>query len=330
MIGRSDNRRIIDAASDHAAPDEEWLRGLLAALRPVLDRGLGVFGWFHAPHEPPARQLVTSLDAPAAVVERLRSQSRSDGDSLRAAMSAGRVTTLRATLGAAALRDALGPELQERIADALGLFCLDIDGHGLGLGACSPEVVELSPRGRRRLERVAAHLTAAFRARRRRRVTGAVGPPGGTVADAGAPAGPLCGRESLRAAAVVCDRARTRSRDAADVLDLHQALVAGRWSLVDTFERDGKRYLIGRPNAPVSAAASGLSVRETQVVVFAAMGHALKRIAYELGISQSSVATYLRRGLVKLQLPDRIALTRRFTGFQHANFGADDHDHTGA
>jgi DNA-binding NarL/FixJ family response regulator len=130
----------------------------------------------------------------------------------------------------------------------------------------------------------------------------------------------LRARESLHAAAVACDRARAGSRDVDGALDLHGALVAGRWSLVDTFERDGKRYLIARRNtsAPARARAPELSVRETQVAVLAAMGHALKRIAYELGVSESCVATYLRRALVKLRLPDRIALTRRFAGFRHS------------
>lgn len=152
--------------------------------------------------------------------------------------------------------------------------------------------------------------------------------PAETVAEARAPARSPGGRESLRAAAVASDRAGARSQDAVGTLDLHQALVAGCWSLVDSFERDGKRYLIARPGEP--GAVSGLSVRESQVVLFVAMGHALKRIAYELGISQSSVATYLRRGLVKLQLPDRIALTRRFTGFREKLPDAGDHDDTGA
>lgn len=122
--------------------------------------------------------------------------------------------------------------------------------------------------------------------------------------------------ESLRAAAVACDEARAPGRDTDDALDLHGALVGGRWRLVDTFERDGKRYLIARHNAP--APPSGLSVRETQVAVLAAMGPALKSIAYELAVSESCVATYLRRALVKLRLPDRSALIRRFAGFRHS------------
>ncbi len=126
--------------------------------------------------------------------------------------------------------------------------------------------------------------------------------------------------ESLRAAAVAHDQARAGGCDCDDALDLHGALVGGRWRLVDTFESEGKRYLIARHNTLASASASasgpGLSVRETQVAVLAAMGHALKRIAYELGVSESCVATYLRRALVKLRLTDRIALSRRFAGFR--------------
>ncbi|MBK9755859.1 MAG: helix-turn-helix transcriptional regulator [Nannocystis sp.] len=143
-----------------------------------------------------------------------------------------------------------------------------------------------------------------------------VGSPSGTIAGAGG-CSPRA-REPLRAAAVAHDRARLCRRDADDPLDLHRALVAGCWHLVDTFERDGKRYLIARRTTPAPTSGSELSVRETQVAVFAAMGHALKVIAYELGVSESSVATYLRRALVKLRLPDRIALTRQFAGFRQS------------
>ena len=177
---------------------------------------------------------------------------------------------------------------------------------------------------RRRIEAAHTESDEVLRLRRRRGATGAAE----TVAEARDPARSPGGRESLRAAAVASDGAGARSQDAVGALDLHQALVIGCWSLVDSFERDGKRYLIARPGVPGSV--SGLSVRESQVVLFVAMGHALKRIAYELGISQSSVATYLRRGLVKLQLPDRIALTRRFTGFRQKLPDPGDHDDTGA
>jgi hypothetical protein len=38
---------VIEAAYDLGADDGPWLRGVLAALHPLLDRGLGVFGFFY-------------------------------------------------------------------------------------------------------------------------------------------------------------------------------------------------------------------------------------------------------------------------------------------
>ncbi len=117
----------------------------------------------------------------------------------------------------------------------------------------------------------------------------------------------------LRAAAIAFDRAGARGRDGDEARAMRRALIAGRWTLVETFEEDGKRFLIARRNrsTPTSTPMVGLSVRETQVAVFTAMGRSLKTIGYELGLSDSCVATYLRRALAKLRLPDRLALTRR-------------------
>lgn len=118
-------------------------------------------------------------------------------------------------------------------------------------------------------------------------------------------------RALLRDAAVQCDRAHTRGGDADEAFELQRALLTGRWTLVDTFDRDGKHYVIARQTNPEPPSAPELSARETQVAMFAALGHAHKRIAHELGLTESSVATYLRRALLKLHLPDRLALAQR-------------------
>jgi DNA-binding CsgD family transcriptional regulator len=55
-----------------------------------------------------------------------------------------------------------------------------------------------------------------------------------------------------------------------------------------------------------------LSEREAQVVGAAAMGHANKTIAYELGISISSVATHLRRAAAKLGTGSRAEIIRAY------------------
>jgi hypothetical protein len=63
-------------------------------------------------------------------------------------------------------------------------------------------------------------------------------------------------RELPRAqrAAKAIDRARSRARSNEDeALELWQGLVAGRWSLVEQFDSDGRRFLVARKNDPVVA-----------------------------------------------------------------------------
>jgi DNA-binding NarL/FixJ family response regulator len=89
-----------------------------------------------------------------------------------------------------------------------------------------------------------------------------------------------------------------------------RAMVAGRWSIVDRFDRDGRRFLIAHQNEPEAAAPRALTRRERQVVSYAAMGHSNKLIAYELGLSVGAVSAYLNVGMRKLGLDSRVDLAR--------------------
>src|SRR5690606_6591183 len=77
-------------------------------------------------------------------------------------------------------------------------------------------------------------------------------------------------------------------------------LVAGRWSLVDRFESDGRRFFIARRNDPAVGGPSELTKRERQVVGYAAQGHTNDHIAYTLGLAPSTVSTHLRRAMRRL------------------------------
>jgi DNA-binding CsgD family transcriptional regulator len=79
----------------------------------------------------------------------------------------------------------------------------------------------------------------------------------------------------------------------ADVFD-------GRWTFVEQFEQGSRRYFLARRNGPAVAAKRGLSAREREVVRRVVAGHSNKRIAFELGIAQSTVATHLRAARRKL------------------------------
>lgn len=81
----------------------------------------------------------------------------------------------------------------------------------------------------------------------------------------------------------------------------------GRWTLVDRFDQQGHRYYVAVDNDPSTRELRGLSSRERDVARLAGLGYANKAIAYDLSISESSVATYLQRALEKIGL-ERIEL----------------------
>jgi DNA-binding CsgD family transcriptional regulator len=89
-------------------------------------------------------------------------------------------------------------------------------------------------------------------------------------------------------------------------------LVAGRWSLVDRYERDGHRYIVARENSPAATELRELSAREYQVASLASLGHANKLIAYELGLSDSTVRVLSARAAVKLGARTRSQMIERF------------------
>ena len=84
-----------------------------------------------------------------------------------------------------------------------------------------------------------------------------------------------------------------------------QPMVAARWSLVDAYETNGVRYVTARENSPVISGVASLSAREQQVTSLAALGHSNKLIAYELGISHSTVRVLVARAARKLHVRSR-------------------------
>ncbi|MCZ7680272.1 MAG: helix-turn-helix transcriptional regulator [Sandaracinaceae bacterium] len=172
----------------------------------------------------------------------------------------------------------------------------------------------------RRWSQLAAHIAAAYRLRRSLRVAsvdplvdGVWGPDGKCHHTEGATRSEET-RSELRRAALEIDRARCRTRgDVEEALALWRGLVDGTWSLVERFESDGRRYLVARRNEPGVLDPRGLSLREKQVVSFAALGHSNKLIAYELGIGKSAVTLHLTAAMQKLGVRDRLELARLLT-----------------
>ncbi|MFO7780884.1 MAG: helix-turn-helix transcriptional regulator [Spirochaetia bacterium] len=131
--------------------------------------------------------------------------------------------------------------------------------------------------------------------------------PDGRIEDARSDARGRDARERLAQAARSIDRARSNRGpdDAREALDLWEGLVDGRWSLVEHFERDGRRYFVAYENPCDLQDPRALTPRERQVMAHIAQGDSNKWVAYQLGIREGTVAKLLERALYKLGVSNR-------------------------
>jgi DNA-binding CsgD family transcriptional regulator len=107
-------------------------------------------------------------------------------------------------------------------------------------------------------------------------------------------------------------RGPRRKKDPDGAIAEWRALVGARWTLVDTREIGGRRYILACQNENVGPRIASLTARERQVAVFAAMGYSHKLIAYHLGIGDSTSRVLLGRAMTKLGLASRDQLIALF------------------
>lgn len=326
-----------EAAYDLEAEHEVWLPRLIDAGAPVLRHGCGVFAMTCARPLKPGPLEIDQLyvaSGPSDFANRLaRLQSKVDATFLWPLSRPGAPKTLSEVT-----RDH-NPAAFDVIMryfdfarDALGLSAFDPDGRGVYLIIALPEVTRLSARARDRWQMLAAHFAAGYRLRRKLQTstpapTQTGGLPFGaevvidptrfrvTEAEGEAQSGEALA--ALRRAAKRVDRARGRLRktDPERALELWRALVRGRWSAVDWFDSDGRRYVLGIPNAPDVTDPRGLTERETQVVSYAHLGLTNKMIAYHLGVSKGRVSTLLTSAMRKLGVHTRPQLVKMLSDF---------------
>jgi len=347
MRSTTDVLDVLDRAyAIHATP-QEWLRGVTDAIRPGIDRGEGVLAFRVDAHNDTAAPIVDPVPSGIGTywkgwVEQMCAMPRELFRYARvfppllfksqftvAAMA--NVPQFREYLAdSASSADQVPARTAEEIiardeeanvpwAECLALHAADPTGSDVFFVAPSPHRERELPT-LRTLEiwgRVMAHVANADRLNRlaQHNTNGpleggeAILSPEGRVCWADGPARSKHARDVLRDAARRVDRARQsrmRSRPA-EAVELWKALVAGRWSLVDEFDSDGRRFVVARRNDP-GAVTPALSEREHQVAAHLAMGQSNKLIAYQLGVSLSTVGTYVRRIANKLGTEDRMAL----------------------
>jgi DNA-binding CsgD family transcriptional regulator len=207
-------------------------------------------------------------------------------------------------------------------ADVLRVTAHSGTGRGLGLTLLLDEVRRSTHAERRRWARCAAHIGAGLRLRamapKLRTLDGepieAIFDGGGYLHEARSAATSKTARELLRAAVRQAERARSAKgrRNPDEALDAWEALIRGRWSLVDRFDSDQRRFVVAVRNDPRFPDPRGLSLRERQVAAYAGLGRSAKEIAYLLGAPAASVENSLRRAQTKLGLRSRVELTQFF------------------
>jgi DNA-binding CsgD family transcriptional regulator len=319
---RDDPITAIEAVYDLEGNEEAWMRRILNALAPSLDEGFGLVGQTYDLLHPDGPQIgpvnaigavATQHDVPVVLTTAL-----------------GREGTIRLLrwCGGRTVSQHMGLKPHEFVShpafrdawhgkgykDFLALNSCDVSGRGAYVGAPLEEAQWLSGMRARRWMRVSSHFATALRLRRA--LTGdpfeasdAVMTPGGRVEHAERDATEKSARDALRAAAIAIDRARGPTRKKPDeALALWMPLVTGRWSIVDRFDRDGRRFLIALRNEPRLDDPRALTPRERLVVAFAALGHTNKVIAYDLGMSTSRVGTCLASAARKLGAGSRVEL----------------------
>jgi len=327
---------VIEAAYRLDGDDGTWLARLVdRAARAGLDHGLGTCGMFYEVDG--ERVHVSSPVArgtPDGALEALRMLEAqvSNDITYRFIKDATAAVGGRATCSTMSSRLQMGKRVRELdmhqrflaplgIVDFMSVAATEPPtAHsstllGCLVGAPLPEITGVKRAEAVAWSRVAAHMAAGMRLRRGRRTSApsdadTVLTPGGRVEHAGDQADTSL--DALKEAAKSMSRARGSSRhaDPPGAVEAWKALVSGRWTLLDHFDHDGKRYIVAVRNDPQVPAFAELSPREAQVVAYAAQGHANKLIAYELGIAPSTVAMHLSTAGGKLGAKSRVELIR--------------------
>ena len=323
---------VFGAVYEVDLPRDTWLRGVLEAMAVTLTSGQRVSGVLYDLSGKAGELCLEAIEgigfAPAWFemgIEMHRDPR------LVPAIAAGYRSTLCATLpdlrsffpraARTARRDY---HSSFNIGSQTAINGLDCSGKGCCLYIFSKNAAPLSPSRREMFTQIATHLATGYRLQRR--LTHQEGPvtapieavlkPSGDLEDVKAPAQTAPARELLRHAVRTREsNRRCTDADPVDVVEKWRGLIAARWTLVDRYERDGRRYVLARENAPAPRGPATLSTREQQVAALAALGRSNKLISYELGLAHSTVRVLISRACAKLavtsgtELVSRLALT---------------------
>ncbi len=325
---------LTEAAYDLRTTDADWLSSIIEIGAPILDQGPGVFGFeFVRPPAGGGGDLVVMHNT------HLRSLSPDFPDRLANVMSSlppelvqviappGYAGTWRGLIEEQPDAEAF-PVEELGYADLFAILAVDPNGVGVEIVCPLEEPTLLSQKARRRWQMLCAHVATAHRLRQglgraANDVSVSTGLPhdaeavldanGFHVVESVGRAQELTANDALREAARAVDKARgsLRRDDPKRALETWTALVDGRWSMVDWFDTDGRRFVLAVPNPPEVRDPRGLNEQECLAATYLMLGETNKLIAYRLGLSQPRVSNLVKSTMRKLGAKSRAELVQR-------------------
>lgn len=332
---------LVEAAYDLALPPAEWLPRVLETGASIFDRGLGHYGVICAGMSEEGVPVFSQVQSSSGAEElplKVWRAAREAGPELVASFS-GPLVGQVVILSALEERHPRAFELLTRgvgCRDMLSLVATDPNAHGVNITMPSPTPIRPSRKEMERWQMLGVHLAAGHRLRSGLigedevqgqaitemplRAEAVLDPKQFLLAEARGPAQEADAATRIREAARMVDRARgvLRKRDPEQALRIWRGLVRGRWSLVDWFDTDGRRFVLAKPNAPHIRDPRGLSQREALLATYAALGESRKLISYRTGLHESTVSRTLDSAMRKLGASTQAQLVEKMRGFPNA------------
>lgn len=311
---------MVEAAYELDGDRNAWLERISARAAPELDRGAGVIAYIADSRTMALTSLGSRFVTPEllAVLQKLNDVAPASVKDGFRDVSRGFYAVHDEFRHQAELLAFWAKEVKPLgFADGVGVHA-PAGADTLTLWAPSPQREETAARVKTMWTRVGAHLSAGLRLR------GALGERHaeenaeaivdveGRVKHAVGAAEMRGARWALREAVRSIERARgpLRRRDPNAALALWTGLVHGRWTLVDYWDHDGRRFFAAHANAPTFEDPRRLREREIAALTLTSEGATPKEVAYALGISHSNARAVLASGVRKLGLRGRADLHR--------------------
>jgi DNA-binding CsgD family transcriptional regulator len=312
---------VVEAAYRLDLDTKAWLAELGRRLKPLIDGGRGVMAYCSDETQSPATWFANAIlvDARDEDLDLARGMAAIAPEILQQVHTmqqdalASSADLVRAFPGTGPVLATYFSQQQSRgVSDNVRFGTTEPGGIGLNFVAAQPRPRRYDARTKRLWARVSAHLAAARRLRANLCSQEAVLTTNGKLEHAEGDARERPARAALREAVLRQHEARGRLRreDPARATEAWTALVAGRWSLVDRFERGGRRYLVAMRNEHALPDPRALSPRERAIAHLVVLGKSNKLIGYELGLSESTIATHVAAAMKKLGVSSRVELAR--------------------